>query len=257
MFTLLSQESVSETPRKRALYLSFTAHFCVLFALTWFAVFNAPAVRFELTTVHAGSEEPVREPHFLYVPKTNTSPASSDRTQARLPVAEKPSQTNSTDSGGYVPTAVPSEFLAFFEANTQPEPAVSLALAGTRIMPPLIRAESSLPAPEPPPGEPDIKPPPVIGGRVEAAQLIKQTAPEYPSVARTARVEGVVVIEGTINVSGKVESIRVVEGHPMLVDEAVKAVKKWKYRPAMLNGEPTPCPVTITVRFNLKYPEAG
>src|SRR5262245_471697 len=104
MFTLLSQESVSETPGTRALYLSFTSHFCVLFALTWFAVFNAPTVRFELTTVHAGSEEPVREPHFLYLPGTNTSHAQSDRTQARLPVTEKPRQTNSTDSAGYVPT---------------------------------------------------------------------------------------------------------------------------------------------------------
>jgi TonB family protein len=171
-------------------------------------------------------------------------------------VTEKPRQTNSTDSAGYTLTAVPSEFLAFFEANTQPEPAVSMALAGRRTMSPLIRAESSTPPPEPPPGEPDIKPPPVIGGRLEAAQLIKQTAPDYPSLARTARVEGVVVLEGTINISGKVEKIRVAEGHPMLVDEAIKAVKKWKYRPAMLNGEPTPCPVTITVRFNLKY-EAG
>jgi protein TonB len=114
-------------------------------------------------------------------------------------------------------------------------------------------AESTLPPPEPPPGEPDIKPPPVIGGRLEPAELIKQTLPTYPALARTARVEGVVVLEGTVSVSGNIVDIHVVDGHPLLVDEALKTVKKWKYRPAILNGQPTPSPVTVTVRFILKY----
>jgi protein TonB len=135
-----------------------------------------------------------------------------------------------------------------------PEPVVGMAVARTRTIPPSILAESPLPPPEPPPGEPDIKPPPVIGGHLEPAELIKQTLPVYPPLARTARVEGVVVLEGTVNVNGSIENIHVVEGHAFLIDAALKAVKKWKYRPAILNGQPTPCPVTISVRFNLKYP---
>src|SRR5262249_46710180 len=109
MFTMLSQESVSETPGKPALCVSCIAHLCVLFGLTWFAVFNAPTVHLEVTTVHAGSEEPVREPHFLYVPRTNPSHAPADRTQAKLSVAQNPRQTDSTDSAGYTLTATPSE----------------------------------------------------------------------------------------------------------------------------------------------------
>lgn len=253
---MLPQECVSETPGKPALYVSCFAHLCVLCALTWFAVFNAHTVRLEVTTVHAGTDEPVREPHFLYVPMSNPSHTPSNRTQAKLPVTEKPRQTQSTDSAGYTPTTVPTELLSMLDTNNLPEPVAGIAPAGTRTMPPLILADTSIPPPEPPPGEPDIKPPPVIGGRVEAAQLIKQAMPEYPPLARKARVEGVVVLEGTVNVSGSVENVRVVQGHPMLIEEAMKAVKKWKYRPAMLNGEPTPCPVIVTVRFTLRYPEA-
>jgi len=67
-------------------------------------------------------------------------------------------------------------------------------------------------------------------------------------------VEGIVVLEGTISEQGKVEDVHVVSGHPMLVDAAIKAVQKWKYRPAKLNGQIMSCPVRIQVRFMLKYP---
>jgi len=167
---------------------------------------------------------------------------------------DSPRQTEFTESTGSTPTAVRSEYLTLFDPSAGLEPAVGLALAGTRTIQPLRPAESSLPPPEPPPGEPDIVPPPVIGGRLEPAELIKQTVPTYPPMARQARVEGIVVLEGTIGVNGSVADLHVVEGHPLLVNEALRAVKKWKYRPAILNGKPTPSPVTINVRFNLTYP---
>jgi periplasmic protein TonB len=254
MFTLLSQASVSETPGKAALYVSCTVHLCAVIMLTWFSPSNLPKSKFELMMVHAGSEEPVRKPQPLYTAIRNRPHMPSEHTQRIAAVLEMPRQTESNDSAGFTPTAVPSEFLALLDTQTGSEPAVGTVLAGTRTIPPLALAESSLPPPEPPPGEPDIKPPPVIGGRLEPAELIKQTVPVYPPLARNARVEGVVLLEGTVNVSGSVQNIRVVEGHPLLIDEALRAVKKWKYRPAILNGQPTPSPVTIRVRFTLKYP---
>jgi periplasmic protein TonB len=254
MFTLLSQASVSETPGKAALYVSCTVHLCAVIMLTWFSPSNLPKSKFELMMVHAGSEEPVRKPQPLYTAIRNRPHMPSEHTQRIAAVLEMPRQTESNDSAGFTPTAVPSEFLALLDTQTGSEPAVGTVLAGTRTIPPLALAESSLPPPEPPPGEPDIKPPPVIGGRLEPAELIKQTVPVYPPLARNARVEGVVLLEGTVNVSGSVQNIRVVEGHPLLIDEALRAVKKWKYRPAILNGQPTPSPVTIRVRFILKYP---
>jgi protein TonB len=165
-------------------------------------------------------------------------------------------QTEEDDHAGYTPTAIPADLLALLESDIAMEPALGAAPAGTRTVPPLIPShEASLPVPpEPPPGEPDVQPPPVIGGRLEPAVLIDQTKPVYPALAKTARVEGTVVLEGTVNVRGKVENLRVVSGHPMLVDAAIHAVKKWKYRPAKLNGQIIPCPVTVNVRFILQYP---
>jgi len=165
-----------------------------------------------------------------------------------------PNQIQSNGSADWSPTTIPSGLVAPLGTETVPEPRPVMALYATRTIAPLSVSEPSIPPPEPPPGEPDIKPPPVIGGHLEPAELIQQTLPTYPSLARTARVEGVVVLEGTVNVSGRIENIHVVEGHPLLIDEAIRAVKKWKYRPAILNGQPTACPVTITVRFNLTYP---
>ncbi len=254
MFTLLPQVSFSETPGKAALYVSCAVHLCAVIILAWFSPSNLPKLKFDLMMVHAGSEEPVRKPEPLYTSIRNTPHTPSEHTQRIANVLESPRQTESNDAAGFTPTTVPSEFLALLDTHTGSEPAVGTALAGTRTIPPLTLADSSLPPPEPPPGEPDIKPPPVIGGRLEPAELIKQTVPVYPPLARSARIEGVVVLEGTVSVSGSVENIRVIEGHPLLIDEAVRAVKKWKYRPAILNGQPTPSPVTVRVRFILKYP---
>ena len=205
-------------------------------------------------TVQAGSREPVRKPEPLYLQVRNSRSTLAERTKPMSPVTETTNHNESNDGGGWTPTPIAPGFLALLETETVPAPTVVMGLYGTRTTPPLMPSEPSLPAPEPPPGEPDIKPPPIIGGHLEPAELIDQTVPTYPILARNARVDGVVLLEGTVNVSGRVENIHVVEGHPLLVDAAIKAVKKWKYRPAILNGQPTPCPVTITVRFNLKYP---
>jgi protein TonB len=115
--------------------------------------------------------------------------------------------------------------------------------------------ERSLPdPPEPPPGDPDVRPPITIGGHVEPATLLEQTKPVYPAVARTAMIEGIVVLEGTINARGKIENLHAVSGHPMLLEAAIKAVEKWKYRPAKLNGQLIPQAVQVQVRFTLEYP---
>src|SRR5262245_57835017 len=223
MFTLLSHEAVSQTPGRTALYASLTINLCTLAALTWFSLFSISTVRFELTTVHAGSLEPVRRPQRLYIPIQTSPRWPTDRKNAIAPVTDMPRQTEPSGDAGFNLTAVPSEFIALLDTDTASKPAAGITLAGMRVVPPLKVTEPSLLLPEPPPGEPDIKPPPVIGGRLEPAELIKQTVPVYPPLARNARVEGVVVLEGTVNVSGSVENVRAVEGHPLLVDEALRA----------------------------------
>jgi protein TonB len=142
------------------------------------------------------------------------------------------------------------------DTNLGEEPARVAAMDNIRslslVIPP---AEQPLPnPPEPPPGNLDVQPPIAIGGRLEPATLVEQTKPAYPPLARTARIEGVVVLEATINVKGKIENLHAISGHPMLLEAAIKAVEKWKYRPAKLNGQLIPQPVEIKVRFRLDYP---
>ena len=109
------------------------------------------------------------------------------------------------------------------------------------------------PPPPPPPAPPVIRAAPVRqGGNVQAANLIHQVNPVYPAIARQTRIQGVVVLEAIIGKDGSIDSLRVVSGHLLLTQAALDAVKQWKYRPTMLNGEPIEVITTITVTFTLQ-----
>jgi protein TonB len=84
--------------------------------------------------------------------------------------------------------------------------------------------------------------------------LVKQVVPVYPQMARTARVEGAVTVDAIIQPSGKLTELKVVEGHPLLIDAALQALRQWRYKPAKLNGTAVESPVHINVVFRLVFP---
>jgi protein TonB len=86
---------------------------------------------------------------------------------------------------------------------------------------------------------------------VSQGLLTRKVMPQYPPVAREARIQGQVVLQAVIGKDGSVQNLRVVSGHPLLNSAAVDAVKQWHYKPYMLNGEPTEVETTITVNFTL------
>jgi TonB family protein len=90
-----------------------------------------------------------------------------------------------------------------------------------------------------------------VDGRVIAGNILVKTRPEYPAVAKAARIQGVVVLQAVISKDGTVESLQVLEGPPLLQQAALDAVKTWKYRPYLLNGEPVAVGTTINVVFAL------
>ncbi len=110
-------------------------------------------------------------------------------------------------------------------------------------------------APPPPPKAPPPPPKPVgpqrIGGNVQAANLINAVKPVYPPLAKMARQQGTVKFEATISKEGAIEDLKVVSGPPLLIPAAMEAVKQWKYKPTMLNGEPVEVLTTIDVNFSL------
>jgi TonB family protein len=90
-----------------------------------------------------------------------------------------------------------------------------------------------------------------VDGRVIAGNILVKTRPEYPAVAKAARIQGTVVLQAVISKDGTVESLQVLEGPPLLQQAALDAVKTWKYRPYLLNGEPVAVGTTINVVFAL------
>jgi protein TonB len=89
------------------------------------------------------------------------------------------------------------------------------------------------------------------GGQVDPAQAIFQPEPEYPPLARMARIEGTVRLEAVIAADGTIRDLKILSGHPLLVKAALDAVARWRYQPTLLNGEPVEVLTEIEVHFRL------
>jgi len=97
-----------------------------------------------------------------------------------------------------------------------------------------------------------------VGAAVAAANLISQIPPAYPESARQAGIQGPVTLEVEISREGTVESVRAVAGEPQLLQAAMEAVKQWRYRPVLLNGEAVPVITAVTLGFPFSNtPAAG
>lgn len=78
---------------------------------------------------------------------------------------------------------------------------------------------------------------------------VKDVAPVYPAIAKSARVGGTVVVEATIDADGKVAEAHVVKSVPLLDQAALDAVRQWEYKPSTLNGKAVPVVMTVNVNF--------
>src|SRR5437660_2487065 len=88
------------------------------------------------------------------------------------------------------------------------------------------------------------------GGAGQQAPLIHQVTPEYPPEAKQAHIEGTVHLQAVIGTDGAVKELTVLSGHPLLVQSALDAVCKWRYRTTRLNGEPVEVVRTIDVLYS-------
>jgi periplasmic protein TonB len=119
-----------------------------------------------------------------------------------------------------------------------------------------IEGLSSLPlvlsVPTPPPPRAAYRP----GGMIREPRKLVDVAPIYPDIARAARVEGLVILEATIDERGVVIDARVLRSVPLLDAAALAALKQWRYTPTLLNGVPVRVLMTVTFRFSLGGPPA-
>ncbi len=89
-----------------------------------------------------------------------------------------------------------------------------------------------------------------VGGDVKPPRKLFAPAPNYPMLAQASHVHGLVLIEAVIDEKGDVVNAHVLQGHPLLIQEALRTVMQWKYEPTYLNGVPYPIQMTVTVNFS-------
>ena len=90
-----------------------------------------------------------------------------------------------------------------------------------------------------------------VSAGVTSGLLVRKVNPVYPPLARQARISGTVVLRAVISKDGSIENLSLVSGHPMLAPAAIDAVKQWKYKPYLLNGEPVEVDTEVQVNFTL------
>ena len=184
---------------------------------------------------------------------------------AGQPKIAKPSVRSTTPGSLVMPIAIPNEVARIIDEPTAPDIGAVGGVPGGvpggfagGVLGGLLSSSNSIAtappaiAPPPPPPPPKAVAPaePVrVGGVVKEPRILKLVPPVYPKLARTARVTGTVVLEAIVTAEGKVAEIKLVSGHPLLVQAAIDCVKEWEYEPTLLNGVPTPIILTAKVHF--------
>jgi len=90
-----------------------------------------------------------------------------------------------------------------------------------------------------------------VSSGVAEGLITHKVNPKYPKEARERGIQGDVLLQATIDTQGNLTNLKAVQGDPVLVEAAMDAVKKWKYRPYILNGEPVDVDTTIKIQFHL------
>lgn len=123
-----------------------------------------------------------------------------------------------------------------------------LALARERLVADLQKASAAAVATQSPDGA--VRPV-RVGGNVKPPAKTKHVNPVYPPDALAERVQGVVIIEATIDETGHVSEARILRSIPLLDEAALDAVRQWEFAPTLLNGSAVPIVMTVTVQFSL------
>ena len=173
----------------------------------------------------------IQSPATAFTPKSISIPNPVNKTQDAAPA---PAPTPIATIGGVV-GGVPGGVVSGI-----PNGVLSDVMGSTRGVP--VPAK----APDPTPVK-RIR----VPARIAEANLIYDVPPKYPPEAGQARIEGTVVLVAVIGKDGSVEDVRVENGLPVLAQAAVDAVKQWRYKPYMLNGEPVEVASRITINFTL------
>ena len=239
-------------PRYRSIWASVLLHGFAIVVFVLFRLIDAARFSF-VPVVHADSVKLILPPpmdRLIVAEVHQRQPAKVEATFSEPVVRDEPLTPPSTaDAEPTAPATVSADLLVpseTIDVGSFPIVQNLTALVPNHGLPDSVIAKPIEPVDvreQLPPSPPNV----------ELPRLIVQVRPEYPEVARLARVSGVVRLQGIINAQGRVTDIQVVSGHPLLIDAAVACVEKWRYTPAQVNGHTIPTPVNVDVRFELKF----
>lgn len=186
------------------------------------------------STLSPAVKPPVESDHPAPRAKVMSGPLSKPVLQSRplSASAEPPSiagtQTRGLDLGNLNPSvAPPMEQNGFSGASLGPNSA-ALPSAG-------LKSNSPVP----------------VGGRINEPRLLNRVLPEYPGLARQTHAEGDVAVQVVIDKSGNVTDAKVISGPAVLRQSAIEAVRRWKYEPSLLDGQPISVQMLVTIRFRI------
>jgi protein TonB len=194
---------------------------------------------------------PLRKSPEIIVPPSAAEPAPEGRTS----VPQGVTIIHQEHPGGlHAPQRIP------LQTNTDPDtgpPAVPLAMGNSEgggcgracQGVPYSTGNSAAVIPPPPPQEPPVRKPRT--SVMMEGSLIHRVEPIYPPPAKAMRIQGTVVLAAIVGREGAIEKLKALSGHPLLVQAALDAVRQWRYRPYVLNGEPLEVETRITVNFVL------
>ena len=231
--TLFEQVLVTETPRKTPRWMklgSLVLHVVVvlvLLVLPITAALDLPGIQTRLPTVMLATVPSPPPPASQPVTATTSVPTNVPS----VPLAPP---------DGIVPEVAP------------PAPVALGVPGGVDTGVPYVGAPNTSALAPPPPPAPAPEPPRRVGGIIRPPERIVFKAPEYPPVAKAARIEGLVVLEATLDERGVVQNVTVLRSVPLLDQAAIDAVRQWRYSPTRLNGVAIPIVMTVTVTFSIR-----
>ena len=175
-----------------------------------------------------GNDSSGEGPRIVPKPASNLAPGTIKEALADHPVS---SQRSETDQSVQAPS---------LDAASSENSADSGALSG------IVSSSAAGPAAPELRQEGPIK----VGGNVKEPRLISRVMPEYPVVAKQANIQGDVVVKTTIDLKGNVVDMKIVSGPAMLRGPALSALRRWRYEPSTLNGQPIAVQMLVTIKFS-------
>ncbi|MFC5862767.1 energy transducer TonB [Acidicapsa dinghuensis] len=163
--------------------------------------------------------------------------------------------TTTTTVARFNPLIPPTDLTKLSKIDTRPDIATTIAPESVGMPDSVVggdKAAVSAFQPSPPPVvKQQATPQKIAVSHLEESSLVYKVTPQYPAIAKATHTAGTVSLAATISKMGTIENLRVVSGSPLLQQAALDAVRQWRYRPYLLNGQPVEVETTVQVVFKL------